>query len=95
MTRSGKVKMVITMRALHVRRINMRLVRFMRKEQNVIMDVVDGVNKKNCQNWNQVDTSVQNKYRRRAYYNMYRLDKDSTKIQIENSQPQLNFGGYT
>ena len=66
-TKSGKAKMVIAMRALHVRRIKMRLVRIMRRERNVLMDVVDCVIKKELSKLESSRYVRRNKYRRRAY----------------------------
>ena len=39
--KSNKTKMVIALRALHVRHFVMRLMRIKQRERNVVMDVVD------------------------------------------------------
>ena len=57
-TKSDRAKMVIVLRALHVRRFVMRLMRIKRRERNVVMDVVDLMIEKNYWNWNQIDTYV-------------------------------------
>ena len=81
--------MVIAMRALHVRRIQMRLMRIKRRERNPLMDCVDLKIENKLVELELSRYMRRKKYRKRAF-NMYNLDKDSTRITRPDSQPHLN-----
>ena len=88
-TKSDRAKMVIVLRALHVRRFVMRLMRIKRRERNVVMDVVDLMIEKKLLELESNRYIRRKKYRTRAF-NMYRLDKDSPEVIVPNSNPHLN-----